>query len=63
MRAQFNLELVVKGEVRQPEKRLTMNKVNNVNTTEILLDIEQPTARDSYRIGEQGVVKAAVRHH
>jgi hypothetical protein len=63
MGAQSHLELVIQGEVGEPEKWLTMNKVDNIDTTEILLNVEQTPARHAGSVGEQGIVYTSMRHH
>ena len=52
MGAQLHLELVVQGEVSEPDERLAVHEVNNVNAAEVLFDIEQAPAGHAGGVSE-----------
>src|SRR5262249_62082226 len=61
--AQVDLELVIEGEIGQAQEGPAVDEVDDVDTAEVLLDVEDPAAGDAGGVGEQRVIDPAVRHH
>src|SRR5712691_4444942 len=63
MGAQIDLELIVQSEIGQTQERPAVDEIDDVDATEVLLDVEDPTAGDPGSVGEKRVIDAAVRHY
>ena len=62
MLSQVNLELIVEGKIGEAEKGTTVNKVNNIDTAEVLLNIKNPPLRCSCGMGQKSVIHTPVRN-